>query len=334
MPQQLQWYASTLSHYVGAAVAIVALMWLTNRGLRRLGLRADAAMGLALVVPWLLGFLIWNAGPIVASLYFSFTDYNVLQAPKVVGLANYEKLISGDPNFWPSVRLTMAYSALTVPIGLVGSVAAAIMLNQGVKGIGLWRTLYYLPAILPAFVTALLWRLMFLPTRGGLVNSATEPIWSLFSDKPPGWFLDRDMLLWGFVIMSFWGVFGANTVIVLAGLKNIPRDLYEAASVDGAGVLARVRHITLPQLSPTLFYLIVMGIIAAVQVFDQPLFIQLPPGSPTFLNVYLYQQGFTLFQMGYASAIAWFMFVIILVLTLAVFRSSTAWVYYESEAKR
>lgn len=334
MPLQLQWYASTLSHYVAVGIAIVVAMFLTYRGLRLLRLRGDAAMGLALIMPWLLGFLIWNAGPIIASLYFSFTNYNILQAPSFVGLDNYERLLSGDPNFWPSVRLTMAYAALTVPIGLVGSVVAAILLNQGVKGIGLWRTLYYLPAILPAFVTALLWRLMFLPTQSGLVNSATEPIWSLFSDDPPGWFLDRDMLLWGFVIMSFWGVFGANTVIVLAGLKNIPRDLYEAASVDGAGVVARLRHITLPQLSPTLFYLIVMGIIAAVQVFDQPLFIQLPAGSPTFLNVYLYGQGFQFFQMGYASAIAWFMFVIILVLTLAVFRSSAAWVYYESEGRR
>jgi multiple sugar transport system permease protein len=331
---QLEWYLSTLSHYVGVAAAIAGGMWLTNRVLTRLGLRRDAAMGLALVLPWLLGFLIWNLGPIAASLYFSFTDYNILQPPKLVGLANYERLLTQDPNFWPSVRLTMAYAALSVPIGLAGSVFAAILLNQGVRGIGLWRTLYYLPAILPAFVTALLWRLMFLPTRGGLVNAATEPVWSLFSDKPPGWFLDRDMLLWGFVIMSFWGVFGANTVIVLAGLKNIPRDLYEAAAVDGAGVWARLRHITLPQLSPTLFYLLVMGIIAAVQVFDQPLFIQLPAGSPAFLNVYLYSQGFAFFQMGYASAIAWFMFAVILVLTIAVFRSSTAWVYYESEAKR
>ena len=334
MPLQLEWYVSTFSHYVGVAIAIVAAMWATNRGLRLLGVRGDAAMGLALVVPWLLGFLIWNVGPIAASLYFSFTDYNILQPPTFVGLENYERLIGGDRNFWPSVRLTMAYAALTVPIGLVGSVLAAIMLNQGVKGIGLWRTLYYLPAILPAFVTALLWRLMFLPTESGLVNTVTRPVWTLFSEDPPGWFLDRDMLLWGFVIMSFWGVFGANTVIVLAGLKNIPRDLYEAASVDGAGVWARLRNITLPQLSPTLFYLVVMGIIAAVQVFDQPLFIQLPPGSPSFLNVYLYNQGFTFSQMGYASAIAWFMFVIILLLTLVVFRSSAAWVYYESEAKK
>jgi multiple sugar transport system permease protein len=134
------------------------------------------------------------------------------------------------------------------------------------------------------------------------------------------------------VIMSFWGVFGANTVIMLAGLKNIPKDLYEAADVDGAGLRAKFRHITIPQLTPTLFYLLVMGIIAGIQVFDQGLFVKLP--RENFLNVYLYQQGFTFFHMGYASAIAWVMLVIILVLTLAVFRSSSAWVYYEGEVKR
>ena len=132
--------------------------------------------------------------------------------------------------------------------------------------------------------------------------------------------------------MSFWGVFGANTVIMLAGLKNIPKDLYEAAEVDGAGILPKFRHITIPQLTPTLFYLLVMGIIAGIQIFDQGLFVGTLRDN--FLNVYLYQQGFTFFHMGYASAIAWVMLVIILVLTLIVFRSSTAWVYYEGEVKR
>jgi multiple sugar transport system permease protein len=165
------------------------------------------------------------------------------------------------------------------------------------------------------------------------VNSVTQPIWSQFSDTPPGWFLDKDMVLWGFVLMSFWGIFGANTVIVLAGLKNVPRDLYEAAGVDGAGTWARFRHITLPSLSPTMFYLLVMGAIAAVQIFDQPQFVRLPAGTPPFLNVYLYTQGFTFFSMGYASAIAWVMLVVILLLTLLIFRSSSAWVYYDAEVK-
>ena len=208
-----------------------------------------------------------------------------------------------------------------------------MLLNQGVRGVGVWRTLYYLPAVLPAFVAALLWRLMLLPTRSGLVNTATEPIWSLFGDDPPRWFLDNDTVLWGFVIMSFWGVFGANTVIMLAGLKNIPRDLYEAAERRRRGPLGEVpphhraaadadpllppdhgHHRRRPDLRPG----------------------RCSSGLPreNFLNVYLYTQGFTFFNMGYASAIAWVMFVIILVLTLAVFRSSQAWVYYEGEVRR
>jgi len=327
-----QWYADTLFRYVLVAVAIVVVMVLTYRGLRAAGVRREPATGFALILPWLLGFVIWNLFPVVASLYLSLTDYNVLQAPNWVGLENYQKILGEDEQFWASLRLTMAYSAITVPLGLVLSLLAATLLNQGVRGVGLWRTLYYMPAILPAFVTALLWRLMLLPTRSGLVNSTTEPIWSLFGDGPPRWFLDADTVLWGFVIMSFWGVFGANTVIMLAGLKNIPRDLYEAADVDGAGLRAKFRHITIPQLTPTLFYLLVMGIIAGIQVFDQGLFVRVP--RENFLNVYLYQQGFNFFHMGYASAIAWVMLVIILVLTLAVFRSSSAWVYYEGEVKR
>ena len=325
------WYAETLVRYALVAVAIIGVMFLTYRGLRAAGVRREAATGFALIVPWFLGFLVWNLFPVAASLYLSLTDYNILQAPNMVGLANYQQLAE-DERFWASLRLTMAYSAITVPLGLALALLAATLLNQGVRGVGLWRTLYYMPAILPAFVTALLWRLLLLPTRSGLVNSTTEPVWSLFGDAPPRWFLDPDTVLWGFVIMSFWGVFGANTVIMLAGLKNIPKDLYEAADVDGAGLGAKFRHITIPQLTPTLFYLLVMGIIAGIQIFDQGLFV----GNlrDNFLNVYLYQQGFTFFHMGYASAIAWVMLVIILVLTLAVFRSSSAWVYYEGEVKR
>lgn len=331
MPR-VEWYLETLMRYGVVAVAIGVLMFLTYRGLIAAGVRRPAATGFALILPWFLGFVIWNLFPLAASLYLSLTNYNILQTPEWVGLANYERLLNNDPQFWASLRLTMAYAAITVPLGLVLALVAATLLNQGVRGVGVWRTIYYLPAVLPAFVTALLWRFMLLPTRSGLVNTATEPVWSLFGDSGPRWFLDPNTVLWGFVIMSFWGVFGANTVIMLAGLKNIPRELYEAADVDGAGLMAKFRHITLPQLTPTLFYLLIMGIIAGVQIFDQGLFVDVP--RENFLNVYLYQQGFSFFNMGYASAIAWVTLVIILVLTLAVFRSSQAWVYYEGEVQK
>jgi len=329
----LEWYGATLLRYVAVAVGIGVLMWLTHRGLRRLGMRRESAIGLTLIMPWLLGFLIWNLYPIAASLFFSFTDYNILQPPRWVGIDNYRTMFTSDPSFWPSVQLTMTFALISVPLGLAGSVVAAILLNQGVRGVGLWRTLFYLPAVLPAFIVALLWRLLLLPTRSGLINGVTEPVWSLFSDTPPGWFLDADMVLWSFVIMSFWGIFGANTVIMLAGLKNIPRDLYDAASVDGAGTFSKFRYVTIPQLTPTLFYLLVMGVIGAVQVFDQPKFVELPAGSPNFLNVMVYTQAFAFSKMGYGAALAWFMFVVILLLTLAIFRSSSAWVYYEAEVR-
>ena len=330
----LEWYLSTLVRYVLVAAALGALGWLLYVGLRRLGVRRETATGYALISPWLIGFLVWNLYPVAASLYYSFTDFNILQSARWVGLDNYIEIFTSDGRFWPSFRLTMGFAALSVPLGLVCSVIAAMLLNQNVRGVGVWRTIYYLPAVLPAFVVALLWRLLFVPTRSGLINATTEPIWSLYADDPPRWFLDPTTILWGFVIMSFWGVFGANTVIVLAGLKNIPRDLYDAAAVDGAGMWARLRYVTVPQLTPTLFYLLVMGTIAAVQMFDQPMFVQLPAGSPTFLNVLVYNQAFTFARMGYGAALAWVMFVIILGLTLLIFRSSSAWVYYESEAKK
>jgi multiple sugar transport system permease protein len=166
-----QWYAETLVRYLLVGAAIVGVMFLTYRGLRAAGVRREPATGFALIMPWFLGFFIWNLFPVVASLYLSLTDYNVLQAPNWVGLANYQEILGKDERFWASLRLTMAYSAITVPLGLALALLAATLLNQGVRGVGLWRTLYYLPAILPPFVTALLWRLMLLPTRSGRWSS-------------------------------------------------------------------------------------------------------------------------------------------------------------------
>lgn len=328
----LEWYLSTLTHYGLVAVGLAALMWLTYKGLSRVGVRRETATGLALILPWFAGFLIWQVFPILASLYFSFTEYNILQPPRWIGLANYGTMFTSDSQFWPAVRLTFAFAFLSVPLGLAGALATAMLLNQKVRGVGVWRTLYYLPAILPAFITALLWRVLFLPTRSGLINTLTEPLWRQFSDAPPRWFLDPDLVLWSFVIMSLWGVFGARTVIMLAGLKNIPRELYEVAELDGAGPIARFRYITLPQLSPTIFYLLVTGAIDSLQIFDAPLFVQLAPGT-TFLNVHVYTQAFAFAKMGYGSALSWFLFVVILILTLLIFRSSEAWVYYEAEIK-
>ena len=238
-------------------------------------------------------------------------------------------LLTKDPNFWPSLRFTLLFSLLNVPLGLVGALFTATLLNQNIRGQGAWRTLYYLPAVLPAAATALLWRWMF--ARAGLINWFLSPLLNLFGIAPPSWFTDDRLVLPAYIIMGLWGVFGANTVILLAGLKNVPKDLYEAAEIDGAGRFARYFKITIPMLSATLFYILIMGIIGSLQTFTVAFFIETPRSAGVFLNVYLYQQAFTQFKMGYASALGWVMLVIILVFTLLVFRSSPAWVYYEDE---
>jgi len=326
-------YAYTLSHYflvgAGLGLAMLAVYGL----LRLLGVKGEAATGLALILPWLLGFLIWTLDPILASLYISFTDYDVLQPPQWVGIANYRTMFTADPDFLPSMRITFLYGLLSVPLGLAGALGTALLLAQDIKGIGIWRTIYYLPAVLPAAATAVLWRWMLSPSAG-LINTLLSPLLNLFGLPRPAWFTDVRLVLPSYVIMSLWGIFGANTVILLAGIKNIPRHLYEAAEIDGAGSWVRLFHVTLPMLSPTLFYTLVMGIIGAMQVFTQPMFIDAPRQAGIFINVYIYQQAFSRFRMGYASALGWWLLLVILLLTLLVFRSSAAWVYYEGERRR
>lgn len=326
-------FSYTLSHYclVGAGLGLIMLAVYRLLGL--LGVKPEAATGFSLILPWLLGLIVWTLGPILASLYLSLTDYNVLQAPAWVGIANYRGMFTADPDFWPSMRITFLYGLLSVPLGLAGALFTALLLAQDVKGIGVWRTIYYLPAVLPAAATAVLWRWMFSPSAG-LINTLLNPLLKLFGLPRPAWFTDVRLVLPSFVIMSLWGIFGANTVILLAGIKNIPRHLYEAAEIDGASSWSQFGHVTLPMLSPTLFYTLVMGVIGSMQVFTQPMFIDAPRQAGIFINVYIYQQAFSRFRMGYASALGWWLLVVILALTALVFRFSAAWVYYEGERKR
>lgn len=358
-------YGPTVVRYAAVALGLGAIMFVVYRIQVALGIRREAAAGRALVTPWVLGFLIFQLFPIGASLYLSFTQYNLFKAPEVVGMDNYNALFSvefkplasrsqkssevlsptyeevirieiGDggfvfgaaqARFWRSMRLTILYALLTVPLGLLGALGVALLLNQNVKGLGLWRVLYYMPAVLPAVATALLWRWIFSPS--GLLNAALRPAYDAFSLTPPRWFTDPNLALPAFLIISLWGVFGANSVILLAGLKGIPRELYEAAAIDGAGDLAKFRNITIPMLSPALFYNLVTGMIASVQVFEVAAFIPLPDAAGTFLNWLIYREAFDFRRMGMASAMGWIMLLIILALTAMVFRSSSAWVFYQ-----
>jgi len=325
----ISWYAQTLVDYVVVGFMILGLMLLLHYGLRRLGVRRETATGYTLILPWVLGFLIWNVGPFVASFYLSLTDYNILQSPEFIGFDNYVEMFTDDRNFWPVIRFTLFYSIINVPLGLVGALLTATLLNQNVRGLGMWRTIYYLPAVLPAAATALLWRWLF--TQDGLLNFFLKPFLAILDKDPPAWFTDIDLILPSYIIMGLWGVFGANTVILLAGLKNVPKDLYEAATLDGAGRIRKYLNVTIPMLSPTLFYVLVMGVIGSLQTFTVAFFIDHPRRAGTFINVYIYQEAFENRNMGYAAALGWVMLVVILLFTLLVFKSSPAWVHYEGE---
>ncbi len=325
----LGWYTLTLIDYVVVGCAIFLSMFLIHRLLRWFGVKREAATGYALILPWLIGLIIWNIGPFVASLYLSFTDYTILRSPQWVGFDNYIEMFTDDRRFYRVLWFTLGYSVINVPLGLLGALLTATLLNQNVKAIGAWRTLYYLPAVLPAAATALLWRWML--SSNGLINQFLSPTYSFFNIERPSWLTDPQMVLPAYILMGLWGVFGANTVILLAGLKNIPKDLYDAAKIDGAGRWSTYRNVTLPMLSGTLFYVLIIGIIGSLQTFTQAFFIQHTARAGTFMNVYIYQEAFERNNMGYASALGWIMLLIILLFTLLVFRSSSAWVYYEGE---
>ncbi len=328
-----QWYLRTLIDFVIAGGGIALVMVIVYQALARLGAKRETAAGYALIMPWLLGLIIWTAYPIGASLYYSFTDFNGLQTPNWVGLSNYQRLLAANSFFWPSLRMTLLYGAISLPIGLALSLAVAMLLARDVRGIGFWRTMYYIPAVIPAVATIILW--IWLLSTDGLFNQIMSPLYRLIGMERPSWFTDPRYALPGLIIMSLWGVFGANTVILLAGLKNIPNHLYEAVEIDGGGAWAKFRHVTLPMVSPTLFYTLVLGVIAAVKTFEPGIFIRLPRATGTFLQVLVYQYAFgTRALMGLASALSWIMLIIIALLTLLVFRTSALWVFYEGERRK
>jgi len=219
-----------------------------------------------------------------------------------------------------------------VPLGLLAALCVAMLLNQRVKGLGFWRVLYYAPAVIPAVATALLWRWIFSP-QSGLLNTAFSPFYTALNIKPPNWFSDPNLAMPAFILISLWGAFGANSVILLAGLKGIPKELYEAAEIDGAGEWAKFRNVTVPMLSPSLFYNLVTSTIAAIQVFEVAAFIPTSDAVGTFLNWRIYLEAFSFRNMGMASAMGWIMLMIILALTLLIFRSSNAWVFYQGAAE-
>lgn len=292
--------------------------------------RREAIAGYLFILPWLLGFIALRFGPMLASLILSFTKYDILSAPEFVGTANYAKMFTDDPSFWDALRVTLTYAIFAVPIGLTLSLMIALLLNQNVPGIAVWRTIYYLPSVVSGVAVAMLWVWLF-HSQFGLFNLALGAI----GIDGPAWLNDPDWALTALVIMSFWTI-GGSMVINLAGLQGIPTEMYEAASLDGANAWHRFWSVTLPMMSPILFFNLIIGIIETFQYFTNAFVMTNggPGRSTLFYNLYLFQNAFRFYKMGYASALAWVMLLIILVLTLAIFKSSPYWVYYESLRKK
>jgi multiple sugar transport system permease protein len=285
----------------------------------------EAIAGYLFIMPWIIGFLVLRLGPMLTSLVLSLTDYTILSAPKFVGFGNYIKMFTDDPSFLAAMQVTFTYALVSVPVGICLSLGIALLLNQKTPGVAVWRTVYYLPSVVSGVAVAMLWAWIF-HSQFGLINVGLHAI----GIQGPAWLGDPSWALPALIIMSFWGI-GAGMVINLAGLQGIPTELYEAASIDGANSWQRFLNVTLPLLSPVLFFSMVVGIIDAFQYFTNAYVMTNggPGRSTLFYNLFLYQNAFRYYKMGYASALAWLLFLIILIFTLLIFKSSPYWVYYE-----
>lgn len=291
--------------------------------------KRGAIIGILFALPGILGLFLFTAAPMIASLVLSFTDYRTVNTPKFIGFDNYTRLFDGtDPFFYKSLWVTFEYVILRVPLGLVVSFLVALLLNQDfIKGKSIFRTIYYLPVIVPTVAASMIWIWLFSPDLG-LLNSFFEVL-----HLPKLMWLDSEAtVVPSIVVMSLWGV-GSTVIVFLAGLQGVPRSLYEAATVDGAGFFRKFIHITIPMMTPIIFFNLIMGAIGAFQVFAQALIMTQggPNNASLFYNYYIYREAFQFGEMGHASAIAWILFTIILIVTGIFFKSSKAWVFYESE---
>jgi multiple sugar transport system permease protein len=286
--------------------------------------------GWLFVSPWLVGFFLFTLYPILASLYYSFCDYRVLTPPKWVGLANYAALLTDRDYFLPSLWNTL-FMLIELPLALIIGLTMALLLNHKIPGIGIFRTIYYLPSIMPVVAVAVLW-LWVLNPQYGLLNAVLTPLLAPFGLQAPGWLADPKWAKPAFIMMDLWAV-GGSVVIYLASLQNVPAHLYEAAEIDGAGSWHKTLHVTLPMISPVIFYNLIMGVIWTFQYFTQTFIMTQggPQNSTLFYALYLFYNAFRDFRMGRACAMAWILFILTLIATLIVFRTSARWVYYEGE---
>ena len=298
--------------------------------------------GYVFALPWLIGFFGWTLFPLIASILLSFVKWDGIAIRNIhwVGVANYAQIFGEDRLFRIALWNTAYYSLIAVPLGLVVSLFLALLLNQPHRGISIFRTIFYLPHVVAGVATIVMWQWVFNPDFG-LLNAALRGVYGLLATlgvegarhwSTPNWLYSETWSKPSLILMSLWGAGGAM-LIFLAALQNVPYDLYEAVRIDGGGRWAQFWHVTMPHISPALFFNLVMGIIGSFQVFTQAYLLTGggPRNSTLFYVLYLYNKAFQDFEMGYASALAWILFLIILVLTLLVIRSSRLWVYYEGE---
>lgn len=285
-----------------------------------------ALWGVLFISPWLLGLLFFVGGPIIASFFLSLTKYDILSPPTYIGLANYQQALFHDVLFWPSLGRTFYYAVVVVPLGLVGSLILALLLNQGLRATNIFRTLFFLPSLTPAVALSVLW-LWLLQPKLGPVNVVLGKIG--LGGYP--WFTESYSVIPAMILIGLWASMGGGTMLIfLAGLQGVPKELIEAADIDGAGSWTKFRHVTLPMITPTVFFNLILGVIGALQVFTVA-FVATnggPDYGSWFFALQIYQYAFSYLQLGYGAALAWIFLVVVLALTLVNFALSRKWVFY------
>ncbi|MFI7461340.1 carbohydrate ABC transporter permease [Nonomuraea sp. NPDC049646] len=309
-------------------MAVVAAPLLRRAGRFR---RRETWSFYAFVAPWIVGFVVFTAIPMVASLGLSFTDWDSFQAPNFIGFDNYVELFTEDPLFWAALRHTLYFAVVSVPLSLLIALFLANLLSRPFKGARLFRTVIYIPALVPLVASAMIFRWLLAPQTGP-VNGFL----AMFGIEGPAWLLDENWIIPAIVLLSLWQV-GAGTILLIAALQGVPPALYEAARIDGANRRQQFWHISVPLVTPILFFNLITGMIAAFQVFSQVYVLtdgkSGPSNASLMLVPYVYDNAFRYYHMGYASALAWVLFIIIMILSAGILRSSRGWVFYETEVR-
>jgi multiple sugar transport system permease protein len=301
-------------------------MWRATWSSRRK--RRESFLGYLFVSPWAVGFLVFGLYPIGMSLYYSLCRYDVLRIPQFVGLENYTTLLGEDPYFWAAVWNTLFYTFFKAPLAILGSLLLAVLMNNALRGMRFFRTVFFLPSIVGGVVLSVLWMWIFNP-QVGLLNT----VLGFFGITGPLWLQSPEWSKPSLVLMGLWSIGGGRMIVFLAALQNVPHDLYEAVDLDGGGWWTKFLHVTVPMISPVLFLWFILEVIFSFQVFTEAYVMTKggPLNSTLFYNLYLYMKAFDDFDMGYASALAWLLLILSLVVTLVQFRFGRFWVHYQSE---